>query len=227
MDKQILEYQSKDLEILKLQKEGNETQYTKVMAEAIATVKSLQEKPDELGKEAEMQLLYFSKIKNSLEKAEKELDTLEKIKDELSAEDEKKVRSLAIQINKLQSSLTVLRKNIENISGLYEDAKRKIIEAKKKYKVAKAKQDEILKGVNEKISALEDEMAKMEKNIDKDLLKKYKECRADNILPVFVYVRDLGCGGCMQKFATSQINKLKQDKKIVCEHCRRIVLYKE
>ncbi len=228
MDKQIFEYQNRDMQISKLQRENSATQHTKAMSEAISTVKSLQEKTDELGKDAETQLVYFSKIKTSLEKAEKELEEFESKKDELSEEDEKKVRNLANQINKLQSNLTVLKRNIEKINELFEDAKHKVIEAKKKHKVAKEKQDEISKDVEGKISKLKAEMVEMEKSIDKDLLKKYKDCKADNILPVFVYATpDLACGGCMQKIATNEVNKLKQDKKIVCEHCRRIIIYKE
>ena len=227
MDKQIFDYQDKDLQILKLEKENRITEYTKAMEDAIATVKDLQDLTDRLGKDAEKQISYFKRIKSSLEKAEKELGGLEENGE--SEETSEKVKNLATSINKQQSNLSILKTNIEKINKSFEETKIKMMDAKKKHKEAKAKQDEITKITNEKISALKKEMAEMEKNIDKELLKEYNECKSDNILPVFVYATaDLAsCGGCMQKIATNEVNKLKQDKKIVCEHCRRIIIYKE
>lgn len=227
MDKRIFEYQNKDLQILKLEKENRITKYTKAMEDAIATVKDLQDKTDKLGKDAEKQISYFKKIKASLEKAEKELAELESngARDEAS----ERVKELATSINKSQSNLSVLKNNIEKINKLFEETKIKMKEAKLNHKDAKEKQEEITKDTDAKISVLKNEMLEMEKNIDKELLKEYNECKNDNILPVFVYATaDLAsCGGCMQKIATNEVNKLKKDKKIVCEHCRRIIIYKE
>ena len=73
---------------------------------------------------------------------------------------------------------------------------------------------------------VEAKMSSLEKEIDEDLMSKYKTLKSDKIFPVFVGFNDGHCSGCRVEIPTSKVNKLKTDGTIVCEQCHRIIYNK-
>lgn len=213
------------MEIFKLKKKLQETPYNDAIKKAVANVKSLQEKTTKLAQDAELQLQNYNKLKLKLEKAEADIASFENGVG-FDAEDIDKVyKELNDQLFKTQSNISILKSNIEKITKMFEDSKAKMIETKKVYNDAKNKQEALQVNANNNCEALEKEMFEMEKGINKELLEKYKKCKADNIMPVFVFLtEDKGCGGCRQKLDIHALENLKSNKSIVCEHCRRIII---
>ncbi|MGN1227721.1 MAG: zinc ribbon domain-containing protein [Christensenellales bacterium] len=227
MYKDIFEYQKKELQIMKIKKDSQDNSYSKIISNTIATVKTLQEKTDKLGKDAEIQLENFAKLKASLENLENEISEIDNQTNLTSEEMAKIVKDYGAKLTKLQSNITKIRTNIEKINKTFAEARVKAMEAKKNHKEAKEKQEMLDKETESKISKLSAEMKDMEKTLDSKLLKKYNECKED-IFPVYVLLmNDNACGGCMQNIATNELNKLKEEKSIVCEHCGRIIVDKD
>ena len=63
----------------------------------------------------------------------------------------------------------------------------------------------------------------MEKEIEPEVLNKYKSLRKDGIMPVFVKLVNRSCGYCRVELPNSTIDKLKLNGQTECEHCRRII----
>ena len=66
-------------------------------------------------------------------------------------------------------------------------------------------------------------MTTLEKQIDANLLSKYKHLRQDKIFPVFVPLNSNACGGCSMALPAALMNKLKENGYLECEQCRRYI----
>lgn len=224
MYNEILEYQKRDLQIAKILTDMGSTQYKKAMKENSDIVKQMRIETDKLGNQAKIQLKNFNQLKSNYETYEKLITELEN--NNLSEEEKgKKINELLGKLNQLQKNINITKDNVEKINKLYGDAKQKVISAKKLYDDAKKEQEKINDSNSGIIENLRNEMKELEKNIDSELLKKYHELKNENVLPVYVMLFNKdACGGCRQKLAANQIDKLKKEKSISCENCRRIII---
>ena len=228
MYEDIFNYQNIDMKIIKLAKESKQSPNAKIINDSVKTVKELQDETNKLGLDAKKQLENFDKFKKLISSLTKEIEEIENSGDYNSEETQKIIKDYLFQLNKIQGNIYILKSNFEKINKSFEEAKIKVIDAKNNHKNAKEKQDQFFAEINGKINSYKKQLKDMESNIDPALLEKFKDAKNDKIYPVFVKLTDdNACGGCRQKLATNELNKLKADKIIVCEHCRRYIVDKE
>ena len=228
MYKEILEYQEKDIEISKLLKDERIESNKKIINNSIITFKNMQNSIDKLSQDAEKQMTIYEKLKGNLKSIKEKVDALISSTDSEEAVTEKVLRDYLNQINKIQSNITFLKNNIERINKAFETAKIAAREVKQTHTMAKSKHEELLNSINKEVEVLKAQKKDIEKKISKDLLAKYNDAKNDNIMPVFVRLTETNsCGGCRQELAKSQLDKLKQNKILVCEHCRRYIIEEE
>lgn len=226
--KEILEYQKLDMELRRVKKSSSENLDTNNINKLKSYILEASEKGKTLENGAKQMLTEYAKMKEEYEKnCKKVAELTSKSLDSIEIGD---VDGILAQINSLSQELFLLERNlnlfitkIKNSLKEFEVTKNNMIKAKQKYNEVKSKYEKGLEVAAPRIKEIEDKMKAMEKNIDPDLLSKYKSMKGDKIFPVFVSLNDGHCAGCRVEIPTSRINKLKTDGKIICEQCHRII----
>ena len=226
----ILEYQKKDFEIIKLERELENNEDKKIYQRMLGVVKEAQNKSTMLDKEANQLIQDYNNIKKSYNENLKSYGTiLNTSLDKISENDLNNVNTVA---GDLINNLSILEKKLINLAekfnailSEFEIAKKKYNEAKQKYILHKnafeKKQKEIIPEIDKK----KKEINKLESGIEQIHLLKYKQRRTDKIYPVFVPLIDKACGGCRMEIPSASLQKLKEKGFLECEHCRRIIYF--
>lgn len=227
----ILEYQKLDMELNKLKKSGMNTEEKNNMTKLKGYIVEVHDKGMNLENNA-------GKLFNDYLQLKKQYDSniakvQELLKTDISSVEMDNIDTLLSTINSLSSELFLLERNLNIIinkikSSLneFKETKNNITKAKQKYNEVKAKYEKGMSDIAPKVAEIEAKMSSLEKEIDEDLLAKYKTLKGDKIFPVFVGFNDGHCSGCRVEIPTSKVNKLKTEGTIVCEQCHRIIYNK-
>lgn len=227
----ILEYQKKDLEIIKLERILNESSNRKAINQILNIVKETQRVSVSLEKNAEEILVQYNNLKKGYN------DNINKFimlgKKDMEDLTESETGGILNLINTMSSNLSILEKKlmlmaekVNNVLLGYEAAKKKYQKAREKHLEFKNKFEKEKTSLQPKKEKLLNELKSIEKQVDAKLLKKYKEKRQDKIFPVFVEFMSNACGGCMMELASAQVEKLKRENILECENCHRLMFLK-
>ncbi|MDD2445333.1 MAG: C4-type zinc ribbon domain-containing protein [Clostridia bacterium] len=222
----ILEYQKKDLEIVKLTHTLVDSPNRKAINQILNIVKETQYASSALESEAEGVLVQFNNLKKTYDDNVNSFITLTKKSVENISESEMSgvmnlINVMSSNLNILEKKLLGLAEKVNSILSNYEEAKKKYEMARKKHSEIKTKYEKEKSLLQPKIAAFEAELKAMEKSVDVKLLTKYKEKRQDKIFPIFVKFSSDACGGCRMELPYAQIEKLKKEGIIECENCHR------
>ena len=224
----ILEYQKKDLEAIKLQRQLDNNADRKAYQDAAGQAKIAQNRSTELEKEAARLLQEFENLKKTYAENAKSANVV--IGKNLSNADEAELDNISAVALDIERNLSILEKKILSqaervnaILGEFEQTKKKYIAARDKHKHHKTQYEQYASKITPEIDKIESELKKLEPEIDQLLLEKYKKRRQDKIYPVFVPLRDQSCGGCMTEMPLASLEKLKKQGFLDCEYCRRII----
>lgn len=225
MFEDILKHQKKDLELIRLQRELETLPSKKVVSDMVALVKELQGTSVSLEKQAGV-------LKKSYDDCVKELAMLnEKLDSFDDSVDMKTGIATLTKINNviinLQNKISKLQNKIKDILKQFDSAKKKVVMAKQKHKQAKEEVEKKETELNVKIESIKKELSEERKHIDSKLLAKYDELKADNVMPVFVYMIENSCGGCRIGLSAKMLETIKGANHVECDHCRRIIINKD
>ena len=227
----ILEYQTLDSELFKIEKSLRDNQDKKMASQMQNNAKIAQErsfKLDEKAKELEKE---YQNAKNQYQVQKKKMDEIfEKDVDKLSKDEVEKLEKLK---DKLAQNLSILERNFakiaENMSALlseFNKTKNAFQMAKEQFARSKQNFDKAQSEALPKQQELNKKLASLEKGIDAKIIEAYKKRRAENIFPVVVNLAGNCCGGCRVELSMANISKLKEDGILTCEHCHRIIYLK-
>ena len=229
--KEMLEYQSLDLELNKLKKSTLNSADRANLSKLKSYIVDFHNKGFKLEDDAKVLLEDYMKLKKQYDKNCEKVQALTSTAMEDITLD--KVDNFLYQINSLSSELFLLERNINIIMTKikeslknFDTTKKNIIKAKERYNDCKEKCDKEAQNVAPKIQELEKKMKALEKSIPQDVFAKYNSIKADKIFPVFVPLNDGHCSGCRVELPTAKVNKVKAEGSIVCEQCHRIIYYK-
>ena len=227
MFENILKYQKLDLQLIRLEKKLNESTNKKVISEMVTLVKELQGKTVKLENDAKVALKKIDELNAAYNKQFAEIERLSKISVENMTEGEvdkhiDALNSLSAGLQKTARDLSFLNDQVQKTVLEFEQTKKKVVAARQKHKDAKVAYEKEVNASEPEIAKVRNELNSIK--VEEDLLKKYNQLKNDKIMPVFIQVRDDCCGACMQKLPTSQLNKLKEEGKLECEHCHRIII---
>ena len=226
----ILEYQKKDFDIIKLERQLDNNEDKKIYQSMIGIVKDAQNKSTSLDKEASALIQEYKNLEKTYNENLKSCGVVLNTKlDKVSEEDLTNVGAVASDIinnmSILEKKLMYLAERVNSILGEFENTKKRYNVAKQKYSAHKSayekKQSELLPEIEKK----KQEIKKLESGIDPVYLAKYKQRRADKIYPVLVPLIDKTCGGCRMELPSASLQKLKENGFLECEHCRRIIYF--
>ena len=226
----ILEYQKKDFDIIKLERQLENNEDKKIYQSMIGVVKDAQNKSTSLDKEANALIQEYNNLEKTYNDNLKSCGVvLNTNLDKISEDDLTNVNNVASDLinnmSILEKKLMYLAERVNAILSEFENTKKRYNVAKQKYSAHKAayekKQSELMPEIEKK----RQEIKKLESGIDPVYLAKYKQRRADKIYPVLVPLLDKTCGGCRMELPSASLQKLKENGFLECEHCRRIIYF--
>lgn len=228
--KNILDYQKVDGELFNLENELASDPNKLKCVSLNQTAKESQIRSNQLEEQAGIILREMSELNKNIEISRKNGEQLLGVNlEKLSKEDLDEKLSVKDKVSQnlalLDKRLTKLAENINNVLGEFNKTIKKYNVAKAEYQKFKASYDKKVDEIQPKMDDLKKQLAILEKKVETKLMQAYLSKRKDKIFPVFVKLDGNTCGRCRMELSASAINKLKEEKILQCEHCRRIIYF--
>lgn len=224
----ILNYQETDRALYAIEREIAGSEERKEYVKWKKFLESAPEKLDSLEAKATSLRAEASGLTEQYEKTEeflKEFGALDELVE--SGADvsfyKKKAQTVLEQLKKLKAELNALTANINATSEEYQKLKKQVIAAQKNYRDASEKYT-VLKTAKEGAKKeIETKLAAIEKDIDAEMLEKYKNKRKERIFPIIGKLFDNRCPFCSMEPPIAARNKLTGGGTIECDSCHRLV----
>lgn len=224
----LLEYQKKDAELIKLERQLYNNEDKKIYTKMIDVVKEAQSKSALLEKQAGDLIKVYNNLKQTYDENIKSANIIaNKDLEEATYHEVENIESVAQTII---NNLTILEKKLlqqaEQVNSVlmeFERTRKEYNKARDNYNKHKELYDKKSEEVEPLIAEKQQAIKSLESDIDATILAKYKQRRADRIFPVFVPCQDKACGGCRMELPSASLAKLKSNGFLECEHCRRII----
>lgn len=223
----MLEYQSLDSEMYKIERQIKENKNKIVADKMQESIKNAQSRSVVLEDKAGKLLSEIDKVKKQLKMQDDKMQ--EFLQKDLSKMSKAEVEHLTLLKNKLAQNLQILEKNLatlaENVNAVLSDFNNTIKTynmAKEELAKSKSAYDNDLKAIESKKTELEGRLKQLAKDCDNRLLEAYLKKRRENVFPVLVPIAGNSCGGCRVEMPYISILKLDEEGVLVCEHCHRI-----
>ena len=228
MNKIILEYQDLDKKIKNIKKEVNGGSAQKNIDSISNSIKAWQAKILELEDTSKELLLSLNKL---MEVEKKGIAYVEKYKkldlDKMTREEledfDAKASQTAKQLAELEARISAHNAEVKKVVLDYKMYRKKILDAKEKRDSLKTESAQLIQEKQPDIEDLKKEQQKLEKQIEPNVLAKYKQLKQEGVFPVFVPLVDKRCGGCRVELSASALGKLKNGDCYECERCRSII----
>ena len=226
--KSILEYQKKDAELIKLERQLETSENKKVSGQMVSVVKEAQNQSTTLENQAKDIIASFEALKKSYADNIKSAGVVANKKlESLSTEDLDTISELSQTIFNnlciLEKKLIAQAEKVRNILSNFDQTKKRYNLAKDKYNKHKEMYEAEVQKLQPLIDKKTKEVKALESNIEPSLLAKYKQKRQEKINTVFVPCIDKMCGGCSMELPLASLSILKKNGVLECEHCRRII----
>lgn len=223
MTDKILKYQEVDVALHKLQEKLNNNESYKKINASREVAKNMQVKMLKLNSDAQNLALELEKL---LAVKEKGIKAVEKHLNSNSDNMLKETLERVNQTNKQLTELAIRIKNNEikmrNLLKEYEDARKQIIDSKKIHDANKQNIENLQTTLAPEIEKLKKELIVLEKNVEPEVLAKYKQLKRENVFPAFVKIDGKNCGFCRVELPIHKLEKLRLNGVTECEHCRKI-----
>ena len=196
----MLEYQKKDGQLVKIEKEISESKAKKVVNQMVGIVKDAQQKLMQTEKNATALIKSYDELNKSFMNQQKTTLKYLKLKAENEQDDaiveyEKSIKEATTNLLLIQKNIAKLSKSITDTLKQFEQYKNDVIDAKKKHAQGMAAYNKLVESHAEEIENLKKELAKLEKKVDAKMLAKYKKMREDKKFPIFGPLLNSSCGG--------------------------------
>ena len=224
----LLKYQSTDEKLLKIERETANSEERKIFLQAKSYLDNAPQKFENLdAKAAEMREL--------LEKLEKKYAEIVETLSDFDHIDElveggaditfykKNVMQITEKLKSIRAEINTLTKTIKEADEDYKARKRKYMQVKEQalelqaaYKTFKAKKQQEAIEVQKELDSLA-------KEIDKDVMEKYREKRSERVFPILCEVQGGRCSKCGSELSLAGKERISSSKVTECENCHRIL----
>lgn len=229
--KQLLVYQEKDSELLKIEQEISASDERKKFLQMQKFMKSASEKLDQLDAKSSGLLIRLDSLQakyTEIESTLKDFDNVDELVDDgadLSFY-QRKVAKIAEQLKALKAEINALVATAKETTEEYQTLKKKVIETQKQIpEIEKAYKEY----KNQRMSSavgIKEELEKLAATIDEDVLGKYKTKRSERIFPIVCSIKNDRCSKCGIELSIADKDKVAAGGMVECENCHRF-LYKD
>ena len=224
----ILEYQTLDSELFKIEKQLRENKNKQQANQMHENMKNAQLKSIKLEDKAGSLLAEIDKVKKQFKIQEDKMN--EFMSKDLTKLSKEELDKLSILKDKLSQNLNILDKNLtslaESVNAVLSDFNKTIKvfnSSKEQFAKCKAEYDNDVKKVEGVKNEISNKLKALAKNIDNKIMEAYLKRRKENIFPVVVPLKGNLCGGCHMELPYATISMLDSEGILTCEHCRRII----
>lgn len=228
--KELWKYQEIDMELKRVEKKVNASEYIKKVNSSKEQAKKAQKRMLEINDESKKITEDINKI---ISVKAKGLDLVKKYTEtDTNGLSEKDVLALANKIkpikknlDELISRLTVLESRMKKLLEEFENCKKQIISSKKIHDENKVLLDKLRAEIEPEVEVVRQKLQKQERSVNPDLIQKYRNLKREGIFPVLVKLQDgKNCGYCRVEQSMGKKEKLKINGFTECEQCHRIII---
>lgn len=228
---QLLLYQQKDSELLKLEQEIAGSEERKKYMQTQSFMKKASDKLDQLEAKSQQILSRLEGLNKRYEEISETLKDFEHL-DELveSGADlsfyKRNATQISEQLKSLKSEIAALIAAAKETTDEYQSLKKKVLTAQKQYPELKTAYHAYKQSRQSAADAISAELNKLSKNIDEDVLRRYQAKRSERIFPILCEIKADRCSKCGIELSIADKDKVSSGKVVECENCHRI-LYKK
>lgn len=229
--KQLLAYQEKDSELLKIEQEIASSDERKKFFQTQKFMKNASEKLDQLDAKSSGLMVRLESLQaqyTEIESTLKDFDHLDELVEDgadLSFY-QRSAAKIAEQLKALRAEINALVAAAKETTEEYQTLKKKVIETQKQIpEIEKAYKEY----KNQRMSSavgIKEELEKLAETIDEGVLGKYKTKRSERIFPIICSIQNDRCSKCGIELSIADKDKVAAGGIVECENCHRF-LYKD
>ena len=228
---QLLKYQTKDSELLKIEKEAASSEEWKNYSSAKSFLTKAPEKLEAMDAKA---LEIMAKLESLNSKYDeiaetlKDFENIEKLVEEGGADIsfyKKNVNQITDKLKSIKAEINALSKSVKEADEEYRSFKSKTINVQKQYSEFSAIYQEYKKSKLVEMDKVKEDLKVLAKDINPELLKRYETKRSERIFPIICSVVNNRCSKCGIELSIMGKEKIDGGEVIECENCHRF-LYK-
>jgi len=228
--KELWNYQEIDMELKRVEKKVNSSEYLKKVNYSKEQARKAQNRMLEINSESK-------KISEDIEKIisvkNKGIELVKKYTETntngLSEKDvlalANKIKPIKKNLDELISRLMVLETRMKKLLEEFDNCKKQIMTSKKIHDENKTLLDKLRAEIEPEVEIVRQKLQKQEKNVKPELVQKYRNLKREGIFPVLVKLQDgKNCGYCRVEQSMHKLEKLKLSGFTECEQCHRIIV---
>lgn len=230
MIERLLEYQQVDGELKVIENELKKSEEFKKYAQAVKFLKTVSDSKAQIESKAAALLSGIKVLEDRLAELNEDknefvgLDDVED-KDTLAFL-RKKSQELSKQYAALEGEIEKLIKDMTELTASYKKlmaSAKLMLQQQDEYKV---KYEELSHQKDAEKKKIKQKLAEIAKDIPEEYLNKYKEKRQDPKFPIVYEVTGKHCAACGTELSQLELSRLKNEKIMECENCRRLIFIK-
>ncbi len=230
MIEKLLEYQTIDANLKNIENDLKKSDEFKKYAQAVKFLKTVSDSKAQIEAKAAALLSGIKVLEEKLNKLDENKNDFIGLDDVDDEETliflKKKSQELSRQYASLEGEIDKLSKDMQELTVQYKKlmASTKLMlsqqeEYKKRY-------EDLSKEKDAEKEQIKKQLAVIAKDIPAEYLNKYKEKRKDPKFPIVYEVIGKHCGACGTELSQLELSRLKNEKIIECENCRRLIFTK-
>lgn len=228
---QLLLYQEKDSELLKLEQELSGSEERKRFIQTQSFMKKASEKLDQLDAKSSGLLTRIEALEQSYKELAETLKDFEHL-DELVEEGadlsfyQRNAAKIGEQLKSLKSEINTLISIAKETAEEFQALKKKVIQTQKQIPEVDAAYKAFKKSKQAAMDGVTKELAALASSIDPEVLRKYQVKRSEKIFPIICGIKNDRCAQCGIELSIADKDKSASGKIVECENCHRF-LYNE
>lgn len=227
---QLVKYQQKDSELLKIEQEISNSDERKKFVQTQNYIKKASEKLDKLDAQAQGITSHLDALRErygEITEILKEFENLDELVEggaDLSFY-QRNAAQIIDKIKTLKGEINNLIAVAKEIADEYQNLKKKVIAAQKQYPELQAAYKQLKQSKQKQSDEISAELEALSKGIDPEVLRKYQAKRSERIFPIICEIKLDRCSKCGIELSIADKEKVSAGKIVECENCHRI-LYK-
>ena len=228
MIKALKEYQVQDAKLRDIEKVLASSEERKKAVTAKKYLESVEENVNKLDfHAAELKASYEKAMASQLKLKEQQAEIAESL-EKVADEDEanfliKKAEGLIAKVKALAEEMKKIADEIQTVVKEYSSIKKNTQVAQAQYKENAEKYNALKASYKAEKEAVESKLEELKKGVDKDLMERYLQKRANKIYPIVYEVKGNICGACRMELSMSELTRLKNGEIIDCDQCGRLL----
>ena len=227
---QLLLYQEKDSELLKIEQEIANSDERKKYAQTKSYLNKASEKLDKLEAQSQAILTHLDALNKRYAEISEKLKDFDHLDDLLDGGADlsfyqRNITQLIDKIKALKAEIATLTTSAKEAVDEYQAMRKKVIAAQKQYPELQAAYKQFKQSRQEQTDDISKELESLAKGIDPEVLRKYQAKRSERIFPIICEIKADRCSKCGIELSIADKDKVAAGKVVECENCHRI-LYK-